>query len=628
MVLQRGQPVPVWGRAKPGERVTVEIAGRSAETQADTHGAWEVRLPPLAAGGPFTLTVAGRTKLTCTDVMVGEVWVCSGQSNMEWPLHSARSRLREVEEADYPNIRLFTVPRRALLKPRPELAAQWQRCVPETAGGFSAVAYYFGRELHRRTGVPIGLINTSWGGTMAEAWASREALASDPFFARALEAYAHELRHPQKYARIQDAALRQWEKRYGHNDRQNLGQGRNWHRPDFKPEGWATMDLPRNWQSAGHNHSGIFWFRREVSVPQQWQGKRLCLCLGAIDKSDVTYFNGVQVGSLTMKQRPDAWCTPRVYPVPGKLVRGGKNLIAVRAYSNVYHGGFIGQPLQMRLFPEGREDQAIFLSGDWKYKVEADFGLVPPPPPSPRGDNNQNTPHRLFDNMIQPLLPYAIRGAIWYQGESNAERAKQYRTLFPLMIRSWREAWRQGDFPFYFVQLANYRPRIDRPVDSTWAELREAQTLALALPETAMALAIDLGETDDIHPRNKLDVGLRLALPALRQVHGFKDLVTSGPLYRELASEKGRLRLHFDHVNGGLVARGPLEGFEIAGADRRFVKANAKIDGQTVLVWHPKVRKPVAARYGWQDNPPSSLYNSSDLPASPFRTDVWPGITK
>ena len=251
------------------------------------------------------------------------------------------------------------------------------------------------------------------------------------------------------------------------------------------------------------------------------------------------------------------------------------------------------------------------------------------PPPPPRGEGNANTPYILFDNMIRPLLPFAIRGAIWYQGESNAGQARQYRTLFPLMIRSWRDAWKQGDFPFLFVQLANYTPAKDEPADSAWAELREAQTLTLASPNTGMAVITDIGDAGDIHPRNKQDVGLRLALPALATVHGFKGLVYSGPIYKAMRKEKGRIRLEFDHVGGGLVARGgALKGFAIAGADKRFVWAEAAIDGDTVIVSSPHVPKPVAVRYGWAENPPCTLYNAAELPASPFRTDTWPGITE
>jgi sialate O-acetylesterase len=630
MVLQHGIPLPVWGWAKPGQTVAVAIAGRTAEAVAGDDGRWMARLPPLAAGGPFTLHVATDGKaIAVEDVMVGEVWICSGQSNMEWTLASARDGAAETAAADYPNLRLFSVPHVAETTAQADVKAAWCRCRPDTAGAFSAVGYFFGRELHRKTGMPIGLINSSWGGTYAEAWTSRDFLLTDPVQRQVVEQYEDELRNPNSLGREVQARLDAWRQANERTDTSNAGQTKGWHKPECKTAGWKTMDLPRPWQSAGHPGSGIFWFRREVVIPAAWKGKDLVIHLGPTDKSDVTYFNGVQVGSITMEQRADAWSTPRVYTIPGKLVKAGRNHIAVRVWSNIYAGGFIGQPGMMRLEPPaGSPDAAIPLAGPWRYQVEADFGLVPPPPPGARGKGNPNSPYILFDSMIKPLLPFAIRGAIWYQGESNADKAKQYRTLFPLMIRSWHAAWGQGTFPFHFVQLANFQAECTAPGDSKWAELREAQTQALALPGTAMAVAIDIGDANDIHPRNKQDVGLRLALPALERIHGFRGLVHSGPIYRGATVEKDRIRIAFDHVSGGLVARGgPLAGFAIAGKDRTFVWAEAAIDGDTVVVSSPSVPKPVAVRYAWAENPRCNLYNASDLPASPFRTDDWPGIS-
>jgi sialate O-acetylesterase len=374
-----------------------------------------------------------------------------------------------------------------------------------------------------------------------------------------------------------------------------------------------------------------------VNVPAKWKGRDLTLSLGPTDKSDVTYFNGVRIGSITMEQRPDAWCTPRVYTVPGKLVKPGRNVIAVRVFSNIYQGGFIGVPSQMRLtLCDDASAVPIQLDGAWRYKIEANFGLVPPAPPPPEGPGNQNSPYILFENMIRPIVPYGIRGAIWYQGESNAGKALQYRSLFPLMIRSWREAWKQGEFPFYFVQLANYMLVQDKPAESAWAELREAQAMTLAEPNTAVAVAIDIGEANDIHPRNKQDVGIRLALPALAKVHGFDGLVYSGPRFKSMRREGSKVRLTFDHVGGGLVARGgKLEGFAVAGKahgsaaeeQHRWVWADAVIEGDTVVVSSPHVKRPLAVRYAWADNPRATLCNASDLPAVPFRTDKWPGVS-
>jgi len=634
MVLQRGIRVPVWGTASPGDKVTVQFAGRTKSAKAGPDGRWSVTLAPLPASHePREIRISSsidKLQSSITDVLVGDVWVCSGQSNMEWPVGSSNNAVGETAAASYPNIRLFTVPRKAELKPGLDLGASWCPCTPDSIGLFSAVGYFFGRELHRKTGVPIGLINASWGGTIAEAWASRDALMANPFFRRVVKEYETELVAPTEARKSLMEKQAEWARLHDHKDTDNTGEARGWHQADASVTDWKEMDLPRNWQSAGHEYSGIFWFRREIEVPADWAGRDLTLSLGPTDKSDVTYFNGTRVGSLTMEDRPDAWCTPRVYTVPGALVKAGRSVIAVRVTSNIYQGGFIGVPSQMRLVPAGAGDAtSIPLAGVWRYAIEANYGLVPPAPPPPRGAGNPNSPYVLFDNMIRPLLPFAIRGAIWYQGESNAGQARRYQTLFPLMIQSWRDAWKQGDFPFLFVQLANYSLAKHEPAESAWAELREAQTMTLELPKTGMAVITDVGEAMDIHPRNKQDVGLRLALPALAAVHGFKGLVYSGPIYKAMRREKDRIRLDFEHVGGGLVVHGPaLSGFAIAGADKRFVWADAVIDGDTVVVSSPQVPKPVAVRYAWADNPPCTFYNAADLPASPFRTDTWPGITE
>ncbi len=632
MVLQNGIKVPVWGLARPGDTVTVEFAGQNKTAVAKKDGKWSVLLNPLAVSPkPATMIICSvleKKKLTLANVLVGEVWVCSGQSNMEWTVENSKNSGEEISAANYPNIRLFTVFQTADLNPKPDIVGAWECCSPKTktVAGFSAVAYFFGREIHRKTGIPVGLINSSWGGSYAEAWASRDALAADPFYRKVLADYQEEIKSPGGTAK-----MKEWATQYDFKDTKNKGLAKGWHKPDANTEKWKKMELPQTWQNAGHEYSGIFWFRREVDIPRDWQGKDLQLSLGPTDKSDITYFNGVKIGSLTMEDRKDAWCVPRIYTVPGKLVKAGTNVIAVRVFSNIYAGGFIGTSTQMKLAPAGLDDdaQSIPLAGIWDYELEANFGLIPLAPPPGRGQGNPNSPHILFDNMLSPLIPYALRGAIWYQGESNASNAKQYRKLFPIMIKSWRKAWNQGNFPFLFVQLANFGQFIKDPAESPWAELREAQTMTLSLPNTGMAVTIDIGEFNDIHPRNKQDVGLRLALPALAKIHGFKKLAYSGPIYKSMGIEKRQIHIAFHNVEGGLVVHGAkLEGFSIAGKDKKFVWADARIEGDCVIVSSPSVQTPVAVRYAWADNPSCNLYNSSDLPASPFRTDDWPGITQ
>ncbi len=634
MVFQHGIKVPVWGWAQPGDKITVAFGSQKKFAVAGKDGKWSVVLNKLKISQvPATMTVSSKIEnrhSAIGNILVGDVWVCSGQSNMEWTVTNTKNAPQETAAANYPNIRLFHVPHVAKVKPDRDISASWFVCTPDNIGGFSAVGYFFGREIHRKTGIPLGLIDTAWGGTCAETWTSPEALKADPFFSKVVKDYEYAIRNPDEAQKEIKSKQKEWADKYDIKDTVNAGEEKGWQNPDTDTSKWKEMELPRNWQSAGYLHSGIFWFRKVVDVPADWEGKELTLSLGALDKSDVTYFNGVRVGSITMQQRPDAWCTPRIYTVPGNLVKAGHNLIAVRVFSNIYHGGFIGTPAQMRLYPSKEKNaEPIQLPGIWKYELEANFGLIPPQPPPPLGEGNPNSPHILYDNMIKPLLPFGIKGAIWYQGESNADRAKQYRKLFPLMIKSWRKSWAQGPFPFYFVQLANYQPYKHLPGESTWAELREAQTMTLSLPKTGMAVIIDIGEANDIHPKNKQDVGLRLALVALAKDYGYKNLVYSGPIYKSMKLENGKIRIKFDHIGGGLVAHGKhLESFEIAGKDRKFVWANAVIEGETVVVSSPKVSKPVAVRYGWSENPNCNLYNSSDLPASPFRTDNWPGITK
>lgn len=627
MVLQRELPIPVWGWAEAGQAVAVTLAGNTAQTVASADGTWRVTLPALPAGGPYEMTVsAGSETLRRGNILLGDVWICSGQSNMQMTVCQSNNAQAEMAAANYPQMRLFSVPMRAELEPLTDVDGAWQVCTPETVPNFSAVGYFFGRELHQQLGVPMGLINTSWGGTLCEAWTSCEALSAEPSLRYMPERLERFLAHPDEVLVRYEEELAAWERSNNiPDDPGNQGYAQGWADPQTDTAAWAEMALPAFWQNAGHAYSGVFWFRREVEVPAAWAGRDLVLNLGPCDKNDITYFNNEQIGSLTMEERNDAWATPRVYTVPGRLVRAGRNTIAVRVFSNIYNGGMHGLESQYALSLPDAPESALPLAGAWRYQIEHNFGLVQPAaaPAQPPVSGNPNTPGVLYNAMIAPLVPYGIRGAIWYQGESNADRGEEYRTLFPTMIRDWRARWGEGDFPFYFVQLANFMHDAAEPGEYRWAELREAQTMTLSLPMTGMAVIMDIGDPDDIHPTNKQDVGKRLAYNALQQTYGM-DVVPCGPLYRAMTSEGNAIRLQFDHVAGGLMAReGGLRGFAIAGADRHFVWANAAIDGDTVVVSSPRVPAPVAVRYGWSNNPAITLYNSAGLPASPFRTDDW-----
>ena len=420
------------------------------------------------------------------------------------------------------------------------MQGHWVVTTPKEAAGFSAVGFYFGRELYRRLKIPLGLIHTSWGGTPAEAWTGHAGLTADPSFKAILDRYDKELADLPRLRREHARLLAEWESKYAVRDEGNKGEGLGYARPEQSVAGWKKMNLPQLWESAGLNLDGSIWFRKEVDVPQGWAGRDLTLSLGPIDDYDTTYFNGERVGST----------------------------------------------------------------------------------------GNQNSPSVLYNAMLAPLTPYAVRGAVWYQGESNAGRAYQYRALFPAMIRDWRSAWGAGDFPFYFVQLANWKARKTDSIDSEWAELREAQTMTMrSVPHTGMAVTIDIGNPDDIHPRNKLDVGLRLARWALAADYGQK-LEESGPLYDSNTVGGDKVRVRFKHAAGLKTSDGGApKGFFVAGDDHKFHPAEARIEGDAVVVWSREVSRPVAVRYAWADNPACNLYNGANLPASPFRTDDWPGLT-
>jgi sialate O-acetylesterase len=628
MVLQRDAKVRLWGWADAGEALRVRIAGQTLATTADAAGRWQVQLAPMPAGGPHTLEISGKNTLRFADILVGEVWVASGQSNMEFPVSRAADAVAETAAARFPRMRLFTVAKATSPTPLDNMRGEWTECSPETVGDFSAVAYFFGRELNRALDVPVGLIHSSWGGTPAEAWTSRGALSAEASLKPMIEALDRRLADPDA-THAYERAVAEWEQKNVVVDTGNEGFARGWAGPELDATDWKPMTLPQYWEKTGLDIDGAVWFRREVTVPAEWAGKDLVLTLGAIDDFDTTYFAGVQVGA-TGKETPGYWTHQRSYVVPGSLVRAGQTVIAVRVFDRAGDGGFGGPSSAMQLdLAAGSGAQAISLAGAWRYQIERAVPSVTPDWGSqPAGLEDQNAPTTLYNAMIAPLTPFAIRGAIWYQGESNASRAFQYRTLFPSLIRDWRRAWGIGNFPFDFVQLANYMARRDQPGDSEWAELREAQAMALAMPNTGMATAVDIGVADDIHPLNKQGVGRRLALVALSRNYG-RAIEFSGPVYRSHKVKGAKVRLRFAHA-AGLAVRdgGALKGFAVAGDDRRFVWAQAQIDGDSVVVWSDAVAKPVAVRYGWADNPDADLVNGAGLPAPPFRTDAWPGITQ
>ena len=622
-VLQRDLPLPIWGHGDPGECVTVSLAGHEARTEVDTRGHWMLRLPPLPAGGPHELRVeAPSGQAEIADLLVGDVWLCSGQSNMEWKLEQCGPEWME-DAPDLPQVRMLTVTTPAMSGRAGAVDGRWIACTPESLAEFSAVGGYFGREIHRALGVPVGLICNAWGGSRVQAWLSREALMCDPAGREEVsfyEALAWRTDH-----KIPNQTFEEWERSDAPQDPGNLGLARGWAGAELDDSEWPTMPVPGHWNKQGHPFSGIFWFRRTEEVPESWVGRDLELSLGAIDKHDETWVNGELVGSMGW-ETPDAWCKHRLYPVPGRLIGPDRKVvIAVRARSHVYDGGLTGPADLMDLHRANDPSDSQPLSGDWRYRIEHEWGQVRPPDQE-WGAGNPNSPHILFDNRLSPIIPYGLRGVIWYQGESNADEAGLYRRMLPLMIRDWRRAWGQGDFTFLQVQLANYCYCLPRPAGSRWAELREAQLEALEEPATGMAVAIDIGEALNIHPANKRDVGLRLARWALSETYGHGG-VPSGPLFSGMKIEAGgRVRCSFRHLGKGLEARGgALRHFAVAGKDRVFQWAEAVIEGEMVTARCAEVPEPVAVRYAWADNPEGcNLYNKDGLPAPPFRSDSWP----
>ena len=538
---------------------------------------------------------------------------------MEWSLQQCGPDWMTDSPA-IPEIRFLSVTTPASLGKTSAVAGVWTPCTPASLAGFSAVGGFFGREIHRELNVPIGLINNAWGGSRVQAWISREALMQDPSGRDEVGFYESFITESKRAVRIKSFA--EWEATDAPQDVNNLGIERGWADPGFDDSSWTTMALPGHWNKQGHPYNGIFWFRRTVEIPEIWAGQDLQLSLGAIDKHDHTWVNGELVGSMGF-ETPNAWSTHRNYPVPDRLIGPDRRVtIAVRARSHVNDGGMTGPASLMKLQCFSDVSAPLSLSGDWRYHVEQDWGQARPPDLE-WGAGNQNSPHILFDSRLSPLIPYGLRGVIWYQGESNASEAPLYRRMLPLMIQDWRRAWGQGDFPFLQVQLANYGEPVQHPGSSSWAELREAQLDVLKEPVTGMAVAVDIGEAFDVHPKNKRDVGLRLARWALAETYG-RGGTPSGPLFSGMRIETGgRLVCSFLHAGNGLKGE-KLRHFAIAGSDRVFKWAEAEIVGSTVEVWSKSVPEPMAVRYAWADNPDGcNLYNKEGLPASPFRSDSW-----
>lgn len=609
-VVQRDQPMRIWGWSAPAAHLQVQFDHSKTAVTADAEGRWSVVLPAHAAGGPFELSVrSGKDETVSHDLLVGDVYLASGQSNMEFELYKAGNAAAAIAHATDGAIRQIKIPDSWSVRPVEHLpASHWVAASPATAGQFSAVAYFFAREIRADQHVPIGIINDNWGGSRIEPWMDATTAGVAP---EAIEARIH--REDGAQAKLLAATrqvLARWPSVLGVTAAPS-GQAR-YAAADLDEHGWVPIAVPSLWESAGYEGmDGVAWYRTHFQLSAAEAAKGVTLELGMIDDSDVTWVNGRLVGHID-----DGWNRPRHYRVPASALHAGRNTLAIRVDDLGAGGGVYGEPSDLAIRPDGARRRAF--AGPWLFRPEA-VRLVPV-------ENRNQIPTLLYNKMIHPLLPLAIRGVLWYQGEANAADADAfvYRDQFKALIRQWRHDFQQPDLPFLWVQLANFRQGTDTATTSGWAMLRESQSAALALPHTAQAVTIDVGDPDTIHPTNKQAVGHRLALAARQVIYG-ESLVYSGPLYRAMTVEGHAIRLHFVTAGSALRVRGEaLAGFTIAGADRHFHPARARIDGDDVVVQAADVDAPVAVRYGWSENPAdANLLNAAGLPASPFRTDTW-----
>ncbi|WP_163409925.1 sialate O-acetylesterase [Flavobacterium ajazii] len=610
MVLQRNKEIPVWGWADTNEKVTIHFNKQTKTIQADKNGKWMVKLDSEKAGGPFELTIAGKNKIVIKDVLVGEVWICSGQSNMEFQMYKLPDFETKKEQANYPMIRQFGVVQDLSGTPKEDLkAGKWAVSNKENIRDFTAAGFFFAKKLYDELKIPIGIINTSWGGTCVETWTSREAFEKSTAF-KDMIAEVPTVNMDEIFENYKKSLLGNIKKIQGFDV--TLDNEDQFKAFEFNDTNWPEIKVPSLWENQQiGNIDGIVWMRKTVVLTAEQAKRNAVLHLAKIDDEDITYINGVQVGTNNI------WEKLRVYKIPAGVLKEGKNVIAVRITDYTGGGGIYGDSTDLKI---QFKNSNVALEGLWKFNVVQVKISVSP----------NSYPSLLYNAMVNPLVPYAIQGVLWYQGEANVWRANQYKKAFPLMIQDWRTKWNQGNFPFYFVQLSTFDEfGGNSKKGSRWAELREAQFETLKVSNTGMAVTTDIGNAKDIHPTNKQDVGFRLAAIALNNVYGKKQAF-SGPIYKSQEIKGNQVILTFDSVGGGLTTPNitALRGFEIAGADKVFYSAKAIIKENKIIVSGENVPNPVAVRYGWADDDTEiNLFNKEKFPASPFRTDNWEMIT-
>lgn len=589
MVLQRDTDLKIWGWADAGEKVTVRLQGNYYETEADKDGNWEVTLPPQQAGGPYLMEV---NEIVIRDVLVGDVWLCSGQSNQETPIHRLTEMFPEINVSNNHMIRHYKVPTQDIKETLAEEIAGnavWHSGVASEVMNWTALAYFYAQEAYAKTKVPQGMLVSSLGGSAIESWVSQEHLKEFPRLV------------------LDKEALEQM-----NQASKDQGEGK-WNQLNWDDSDWKTMQMPGTWRENGVNVRGTVWLRKDFEIPEAMEGRHARLAMGTLVHNDAVFVNGVYVGS-TGYEYP-----PRRYQIPAGVLRKGKNTIAVRLNAPAGNGEFI-KDKPYKIIGDAAE---IDLTGTWKYKVGLDLAEVSKY--AERLKNRQSVGSGLYNGMIYPIRHYRVKGAIWYQGESNAGRSHEYGALMSALITNWRELWQKPELPFLLVQLPNFMEKHEKPTDSGWARIREAQLNTFkTTPNTALAVTYDVGEWNDIHPLNKKAVAQRLFLGARKVVYGEK-VTHSGPVYKDMKIEGDKIVIFFTETGRGLMAKGgTLKHFAIAGEDKQFVWAEAVIRGNKVVVSSKSVKNPVAVRYAWSDNPDeANLCNKEGLLASPFRTDNW-----
>ncbi len=620
MVLQRDKPIAVWGTAATGEKISIELNKQKIRVIANSLGEWKVQLNPEKAGGPFILSIKGENTIRIQDILIGDIWVCSGQSNMEMKIGSwgfIHNYEAEITAANYNRIRQFEVPLTTATSAQSDTrGGEWLVCNPNNAAKFSAVAYFFARELHGAINIPIGILNTTWGGTNIESWISKTAFEKNSTFSYLMNGL--------KQINLNEliiAKQKKYNQRIAEIKKLQSSHGSDttvWKQVDFNDQDWGSLKLPGIWEEQGLDYlDGEVWFRKTIELTNIDIVEPALLELAMIDDMDETFINGVKVGSTF------GYNKKRVYSIPKGILKAGKNTIVIKVNDTGGGGGVYGKSADMQLL---LGVQKIALAGNWKYTIgsmkETQISADP-----------NSFPSLLYNAMIHPLTYLGIKGVIWYQGEANAGRAFQYRTAFPLLINDWRAQWKQGDFPFYFAQLSSWHADYgNSKKGSGWAELREAQANTLSLKNTGMAITIDIGDSADIHPKNKLDVGKRLAAIALNKTYHKKNTF-SGPELSTYSVNGNKIELTFKFATGGLLIKNEkklLQGIEIAGSDQQFYPAQATMVGANkLLVFNKAVLAPVAVRYAWTDDAgAANLFNKAGFPAAPFRTDNWKGITE